>query len=151
MATRDSKRKLMPDDPITLATLTQFHREVLLPDVQRIVDGAVLGVETRLRDEMHAGFDAVYQRLDRLETEYHMLVAGLKRVEERLDRVEQRLDRVEGRLDRVESRLDSLEQRASAIEQKLEKMTLRSELEDLKARVDGLQVQIRALEERLSA
>ncbi len=77
MATRDSKRKLMPDDPITLATLTQFHREVLLPDVQRIVAES----EHRLRDEMHAGFDAVYQRLDRLETEYHMLVAGLKRVE----------------------------------------------------------------------
>ena len=26
MATRDSKRKLMPEDPITLATLTQFQR-----------------------------------------------------------------------------------------------------------------------------
>jgi len=75
-------RKLMPDDPITLATLTLFHREVLLPDVQRIVDHAVGG----LRDEMHARFadveghfDAIYQRFDRLETEYHMLVAGLKR------------------------------------------------------------------------
>jgi predicted nucleic acid-binding Zn-ribbon protein len=134
----------MPDDPITLATLTQFHREVLLPDMQRIVDGSVQRVEARLRDEMHAGFDAVYQRLDRLETEYHMLVAGLKRVEERLGRVE-------GRLERVEGRLDALEQQMSAVEQKLEKMALRSELEELKARVEGLQGQIRALEERLSA
>jgi hypothetical protein len=27
----------MPDDPITLTTLMQFHREVLLPDMQRLV------------------------------------------------------------------------------------------------------------------
>ena len=120
----------MSDDPITLATLTQFHREVLLPDVQRIVTTAVDDCERRLRDEMHTGFDALAQRLDRLETEYHMLVAGLKRVEERLDRVEQRL---------------------SAVEQKLEKVALRSELDELKARVDILQQQIRTLEERISA
>ena len=56
-----------------------------------------------------------------LKIEYHMLVAGLKRVEERLDRVEQKLD----------------------------KMALRSELLELKSRVDGLQEQVRTLEGRL--
>ena len=119
-------RKLMPDDPLTLAALMQFHREVMMPDVERIVGTAV----AQLRDEVHAGFDAVYQRLDRLETEYHMLVVGLKRVEERLDRVEGRL---------------------SAVEQKLDRVALRTELEELKTRVDTLQAQVRALEERLSA
>jgi predicted nuclease with TOPRIM domain len=101
--------------------LTRFHRDVVVPDVERIVGNAVEGSERRLRDEMQAGFDALAQRLDRLETEYHMLVAGLKRVEERLDRVEQHLD----------------------------KMALRSEVLDLKARVDGLQEQVRTLEARL--
>jgi hypothetical protein len=62
----------MPDDPITLATLMQFHREVLLPDVQRLVDQAV----GDLRAEMNGHFDAIYQRFDRLETEYHMLVSA---------------------------------------------------------------------------
>jgi hypothetical protein len=52
-----------------------------------------------------------------------MLVAGLKRVEERLDAVEARLD----------------------------KMALKSELVALKTRVDGLQEQVRTLEERLGA
>jgi predicted nucleic acid-binding Zn-ribbon protein len=99
--------------------LTRFHREIVLPDIERIV-GAT---EQRLRNEMQMGFDALAQRLEKLEIEYHMLVAGLKRVEERLDRVEQ----------------------------KLEKVTLRSELLELKTRVDGLQEQVRALEERLSA
>jgi predicted nucleic acid-binding Zn-ribbon protein len=105
------------DDLIPI--LTRFHREIVLPDIERVVGNA----ERRLRDEMQTGFDAICQRLDKLETEYHMLVAGLKRVEERLDRVEQRLD----------------------------KMALKSDLVELKARVDTLQAQVRALEERLSA
>jgi predicted nuclease with TOPRIM domain len=111
----------VPDDLLPL--LTRFHREVLLPDVKRIVSDAIEGAERRLRDEMQTGFDGLAQRLDRLETEYHMLVAGLKRVEERLDRVEQQLD----------------------------KMALRSELVELKARVESLQDQVKLLEERLSA
>jgi predicted nuclease with TOPRIM domain len=88
-----------------LPLLTRFHREVVLPDITRIVGDAVEGSEQRLRNEMNAHFDAIYQRFDRLETEYHILVAGLKRVEERLDRVEGRLDRVEARLDAIEQRL----------------------------------------------
>jgi chromosome segregation ATPase len=111
-----------------LPILARFHREVLRPDIERIVGDAVEGAERRLRDEMHTLFAALAQRLDRLETEYHMLVAGLKRVEERLDRVEGRLDRIEQRLDRT---------------------ALRSELLELKARVDGLQEQVRTLETRL--
>jgi predicted nuclease with TOPRIM domain len=101
--------------------LTQFHRDIVLPDIERIVGNAVEGAERRLRDEMHTLFDALAQRLDRLETEYHMLVAGMKRIEERLDRLEQRMD----------------------------KMALRSELLELKARVDGLQEQVRTLEARI--
>jgi predicted nucleic acid-binding Zn-ribbon protein len=117
--------------------LTRFHREVVLPDIQRVVSDAVEASERRLRDEMQTGFDALAQRLDKLETEYHMLVVGLKRVEERLDR--------------VEGRLDEVEQRLGAVEQKLEKLALRSELDELKTRVEGLQTQIRILEERLDA
>ena len=101
--------------------LTRFHREIVVPDIERIVGSVVEGAERRLRDEMQTGFDALAQRLDKLDTEYHMLVAGLKRVEERLDRVDQRLD----------------------------KMALRSELIDLKTRVDVLQEQVRTLEARI--
>jgi predicted nucleic acid-binding Zn-ribbon protein len=99
--------------------LTRFHRDVLRPDVERIVGES----ERRLRDEMHAIFDGLAQRLDRLETEYQMLVAGLRRVEERLDRIEQRMD----------------------------KMALRTELLDLKGRVEALEEQIRAIEARLDS
>lgn len=97
--------------------LTRFHREIVVPDIERIVAGS----EQRLRDEMHTLFDSLSHQVDDMRTEYHMLVAGLKRVEERLDRLEQRLD----------------------------KMALRSELLELKVRVEGLQEQVRTLEARL--
>jgi hypothetical protein len=55
-----------------VVTLAKFHRDVLLPDVKRVVGEAV----QELRDEMNAGFDEmngrfddIYQRLDRLDTE----------------------------------------------------------------------------------
>jgi hypothetical protein len=60
------------DDLIPI--LTRFHREVVLPDVTRIVSEVVGSLEGR----MNAHFDAIYQRFDKLETEYQMLVAGLK-------------------------------------------------------------------------
>jgi predicted nucleic acid-binding Zn-ribbon protein len=123
------------DDLIPI--LTRFHHDVLLPDVKRIVGEAVEAFEQRLRDEMQAGFDALAKRLDKLEVEYHMVVSGLKRIEERLDR--------------VEGRLDGVEQRLTTLEHKLEKAALRSELQELKARVDGLQDQVRTLEARLDA
>ena len=56
--------------------LTRFHREVVLPDIRRVVGEAVGDLEGR----MNAHFDAIYKRFDKLETEYHMLVAGLKRL-----------------------------------------------------------------------
>src|SRR6266508_4069558 len=112
----------MADDrPITLSVLAKFHREVILPDIERVVSG----VEFGLRDDTQTLFHALTARLDRLETEYQMLVAGLKRVEERLDRVEWRLDRVEGRLDNVDGRLDKIETRLERLETGLDRVEKR--------------------------
>jgi hypothetical protein len=82
-----------------LPILTRFHREVIAPEMRRVVSELVGEAVSGLEGRMNAHFDAIYKRFDRLETEYQMLVAGLKRVEERLEGVEQRLDRVEQRLD----------------------------------------------------
>ena len=60
----------MADDLIPI--LTRFHREVVLPDIERIVGEAVDGLEGR----MNAHFDAIYKRFEKLETQYQMLVAG---------------------------------------------------------------------------
>lgn len=101
------------------SALARYHREILMPDMEQMVDAKLHAQDLRLA----AHFDELYKRLERLESEYHALTAGLKRVEERLDRVEARLD----------------------------KMALKSELLELKARVEGLQAQVRQLEDRLSA
>lgn len=65
----------MPDE--LLKVLTRFHREVVVPDIERIVDAQI----APLREEMLAGFDAVFKRLDRLESEHHQaLTAGVSRL-----------------------------------------------------------------------
>ncbi|MFZ2490287.1 MAG: hypothetical protein WA208_02270 [Thermoanaerobaculia bacterium] len=100
-----------------LKILTQFHREVVLPDMERIVDSRI----TPLREEMLASFDAVLKRLERLEGEYHLLVAAVRSMEERL----------------------------ANLEAAMEKVALRSELVALRDRVDSLQQRIADLESRL--
>ena len=56
----------MSDQPVTLAVLTtalaQFHHDVILPDVQKIVGDAIAGSERR----MQANFDAIFHKLDKL-------------------------------------------------------------------------------------
>jgi predicted nuclease with TOPRIM domain len=109
----------MPDE--LLSVLTRFHREVVVPDIERIVDAKLDAKITPLREEMLANFDAVFKRLDRLESEYHALTAAVKRLEDRM----------------------------AAVEQKIDKLTLRSELVELKERVQALEQRIAELEAQL--
>ena len=53
----------MGDDLILI--LTRFHREVVLPDIRRIVDQVVGDLEGR----MNAHFDEISRRFDKLEPE----------------------------------------------------------------------------------
>jgi hypothetical protein len=66
----------MADDLLT--KLTRFHREIVLPDVKRLVDALEERTNARF-DDINRHFDEIYKRFDRLETEYHMRV-----LEERL-------------------------------------------------------------------
>ena len=87
------------DDLVTV--LAKFHRDVLLPDVERIVQAS----ERRINDRMHGLFDALSKRIDRLETEYQMIVAGMKRIEERLDKMVLRSEFLE-----LKARVDQLQE-----------------------------------------
>ena len=50
-----------------LRLLTRFHREVVVPDIERIVDArAGIKIEA-LQNEMFSHFDEIYRRFDRLE------------------------------------------------------------------------------------
>src|SRR5262245_26423970 len=78
-------RRILPPDPCEqpwskiqlvedlVLALTRFHRDVFVPDIERIV----VASERRLRDEMRAGFEAPAQRLDRL-AQVRTLEAGVE-------------------------------------------------------------------------
>ena len=69
-------------------TLLRFHREVVVPDIDRMVVSRIEPLRDDLasfKRETHANFDAVWTRFDRLESEYHALTAAVRRIEERLD------------------------------------------------------------------
>ena len=105
----------MADQPLTLATLAKFHQEILMPEVRQVVREEVSREVGGLREEMHTAIDGLAQRFDRLETEYHMLVAGVKRIEERLERVEEKLDRaaLKSEVLALKARVETLERRLS--------------------------------------
>ncbi|HUG53804.1 MAG TPA: hypothetical protein VMR21_09385 [Vicinamibacteria bacterium] len=83
----------MSDQPITLSVLAQFHRDVIVPDAQRIVEGS----ERRLIEQIARLWDALLGTRERLETQYVVIKGGIARVEDRLERLDQRLARVEER------------------------------------------------------
>jgi chromosome segregation ATPase len=89
--------------------------------------GEIGGSEARLRAEVDAfrrdvdaHFDALYQRLDRLETEYQMIMVALRRLE------------------------------SAAVRDRQERQALQAEVADLRARVNALGERLAELESRLS-
>src|SRR5581483_1189317 len=91
-------------------TLLRFHREVVKPEMQEIVD---VRIDT-LRDDMNSHFDAIYKRLDRIESELTAVKAGLRRLEERIEAAALR------------SELEELRNRSAAIEQRLAALETRN-------------------------
>jgi len=148
----------MSEQPITLAVLAKFHREVIVPDIQRIVGDVVSGSEGRLRNEMQGFHDSILKKLGDLEAESAAIKIGLKRVEERLDLVEERLGVVERRLDNFESSLSAVradlrrvDERLSRVEKRIDEIAephpgLRAEVQQLKTSIESLQGRIDALE-----
>jgi hypothetical protein len=58
----------MPDQSLTLAVLAQFHRDVILPDIERRLGALELRMDSRFA-ALDRHFDAIYHRFDGLETE----------------------------------------------------------------------------------
>ena len=106
----------MSDLSVPLAALAQFHREVIVPDIERIVGGS----ERRLRDDMHSQHDFTLAALQRLDFESQAMKPGLTRIEAGVQGVEERLTTVEQRLTTVEQRLTTVEQRLDTVEQHLD-------------------------------
>jgi hypothetical protein len=98
---RGFEERSMSDDARLVKAVTTLYERLFRPDLDQL--GTCLGGEIRVlradvaalkqsvaeirgdaadfRRDTDGHFDAVYQRFDRLETEYHMLAEGLRRVE----------------------------------------------------------------------
>lgn len=153
----------MASEIVTFEDLARFHRDIVVPEIKRIVREEVSDQLAPVRQEAQAfrvamlgHVDGIYKRFDRLEDEYQALKAGLIRVEERLTAlearvasVEERLTGVEERLTGVEERLTGVEDRLGAVEEKIDRLALKSELDELKAHVAQIEARIAQLEAQL--
>ena len=88
----------MSDEPMTLAVLAQFHRDVILPDLQRAIGDQVSGADQHLTTQIERLWDALLGTREKLEIEYLLIKSGIARLEERLERMDQRLGALEERV-----------------------------------------------------
>lgn len=79
---------------------------------------SALGRLARRLDEVDGHVDGLYHALENLRTEYHMLVAGLLHVEERLDRAEEQLA-LRSEISALKERVDTLQERIRTLEERL--------------------------------
>ena len=91
-------------------TLTRFHREIAMPDIEQKIKEPLERRIDDLRDEMHSHLDAIWKELRDLKQEYYAITAGLKRLEEKVDSI------VRGELKELKERVVALEQRLSDLE-----------------------------------
>ena len=119
-------------------TLSEFYGKFIEPEF-RAIRSKLDEHDQKFRDILYH-FDQIYQRFERLETEYYSIIAAVDRIEQRLDRFEQRLDKIEQGQHEIGEKLD----KEISIREHIEK-----EIKDLKQRVLILQERIEDLGKRL--
>lgn len=98
--------------------IIEAFREVIVPEISASLNERI----DRLDRDNKAHFDALYGRIERVETELTMMTAGLKRLEDRVDRLECRMSRMEAKLEElaeiadIKTQIAALEQRLAALE-----------------------------------
>jgi chromosome segregation ATPase len=76
-------------------------------------------------NDLLSHFDQIYNRLDRLETEYFAITAGLQRVEKQLIGIEEKLDKEIALRERLEKEVSDLKQRAAVLQKEIEEIEIR--------------------------
>ena len=115
--------------------LTDFYGRVIEPRFDRIESYIQNQIEPRFdkidkKLEEHdkkfadllAHFDQIYTRLDRLETEYYTITAGLQRLEDHMARIEGKLDKEIGIREQLEKEVSDLKQRVIALQARIEEI-----------------------------
>lgn len=73
----------MSDQPLTLAVLAEFHRDVILPDTRRLVFEAVQEVIGPIERRLLTQIDGLGHRIEGLATELALTNLAVKRIEDR--------------------------------------------------------------------
>lgn len=128
--------KAMSEDEL-IRPLTRFHREVFVPDLERIIDERFEQRLTPFIRETNANFDAVFERLDRLDDEMVALRAAVTHLEARMDGVEARLTVIERDLAALKTRVERLDEHMTAHAAEMSEQ--REELTNIKKRVAALE------------
>lgn len=79
--------------------------------------------QAELREGMNGRFDAVFGWLERLQAEYHMLVAGMRRLEEQTAEDREDRKRLKEQVGDLRERVKELETRLRELEARLEEET----------------------------
>ena len=123
----------MPASDDIVKTLRAFYQDTIRPDTEQLVlrSEARLRVETQrlgeslraqigeLQRDIDGHFDALYHRLDRLETEYHMLVEGLRRVEQAIGEGEKERTALRAEVAELRAGVAALAERVKDLEAKV--------------------------------
>jgi len=119
-------------------TFNEFFGKVIEPRFDRIESYIQKQIEPRFDkidkkleendrkfNDLLNHFDQIYNRLDRLETEYFTITAGLQRVEKQLVGIEEKLDKEIAIRERLEGEISDLKQRVVALQRKIEEIEIR--------------------------
>ena len=117
------------------------------------------GVDDRFRDlqlDLNGHFDAIHQRLDRLEQEYEMLKAGMTRLEARMAGLEGRMARLEADMSTLKQTVQRLETEIVSVKDAVHRLEARlerdeSDRQDLREQVLGFRRRLGELEGRVQA
>ena len=115
------------DQPVTLGQLTtalaRFHRDVILPDVQRVVQEVVTESEKRLESRLMDHIDGLAHKVVNLETEVRMGFSGVDtkmvEIKDQVDVLSGRVDVLTGRVDVLTGRVDDVADELRGLKQRL--------------------------------
>ena len=110
------------------------------------------GVDDRFRDlqlDLNRRFDAIHQRLDRLEQEYEMLKAGMARLEADMSTLELTVQRLETEIVSVKDAVHRLEARLERDDS--DRQDLREQVLGFQRRLGELEGRVQEIEGRLPA
>jgi len=98
---------------ITWPVLIRFHEDVIRPEID---DVRAKFADLATRDELFTQVDGIYVHLGRLQTEYHALVAAVRRIETEMKQQNANMEGLRTEMFEVRKQILDLTQRVTSLE-----------------------------------